>query len=104
MSTVFSYKNPIVKLNKLQSQSDLDEQMGFMFLFMGAMAGIRNPEAHDIVEQTDPIRAMEYLVLAIPNPSQCIELSRSHQRAKHRKLCRRSSCSAFPSQVSVSFL
>jgi uncharacterized protein (TIGR02391 family) len=64
MSTVFSYKNPILKLNKLQSKSDQDEQMGFMFLFMGATVGIRNPKAHDIVEQRDPIRAMEYLALA----------------------------------------
>ena len=64
MSTVFNYKNPILRLNRLQSQSDRDEQMGFMFLFMGAMSGIRNPKAHDIVKQTDPIRTMEYLALA----------------------------------------
>jgi uncharacterized protein (TIGR02391 family) len=64
MSTVFSYKNPIIKLNEFQSQSDIDEQMGFMFLYMGAMTGIRNPKAHDTVEQKDPIRTMEYLALA----------------------------------------
>jgi uncharacterized protein (TIGR02391 family) len=64
MSTVFSYENPILKVNKLQSRSEQDEQMGFMFLFMGATVGIRNPKAHDIVEQGDPIRAMEYLALA----------------------------------------
>jgi len=64
MSTVFSVKNPILKLNKLRSRSDQDEQMGFMFLFMGAMTGIRNPKAHDIVEQMDPIRSIEYLAFA----------------------------------------
>lgn len=64
MSKVFSYNDPIVKLNRLQSPSDQNKQMGFMFLFMGAMTGIRNPEAHDTVEQADPSRAMEYLALA----------------------------------------
>jgi uncharacterized protein (TIGR02391 family) len=64
MSKVFSYNDPIVKLNRLQSQTDRDEQMGFMFLFMGAMTGIRNPKAHDTVEQADPSRALEYLAFA----------------------------------------
>jgi uncharacterized protein (TIGR02391 family) len=64
MSTVFNTKNPILKLNDLQDQSDLDEQEGFMFLFMGAMTGIRNPKAHDVVNQKDPIRTLEYLALA----------------------------------------
>jgi uncharacterized protein (TIGR02391 family) len=63
MSTVFSYKNPILNLNKLESTSDQDEQMGFILL-MGDMVGVRNPKAHDNVLQTDPIRAMEYLALA----------------------------------------
>ena len=64
MSTVFSSQNPILRLNDLQDQSHRDEQEGFMFLFMGAMTGIRNPKAHDIVNQTDPIRTIEYLALA----------------------------------------
>lgn len=64
MSTVFSPKNPILRLNDLQEQSDQDEQEGFMLLFMGAMTGIRNPKGHDVVNQKDPIRAIEYLSLA----------------------------------------
>jgi uncharacterized protein (TIGR02391 family) len=64
MSTVFSDEHPILKLNELQETSDLDEQKGFMFLFMGAMTGIRNPKAHDVVNQTDPLRTLEYLALA----------------------------------------
>jgi uncharacterized protein (TIGR02391 family) len=61
MSTVFSQKNPILKLNSLKETSDIDEQEGVMLLFMGAMTGMRNPKAHDIVKQRDPARAMEYL-------------------------------------------
>jgi uncharacterized protein (TIGR02391 family) len=64
MSTVFSRQNPILRLNDLQDDSDYDEQEGFMLLFMGAMTGIRNPKAHDIVNQKDPTRTLEYLALA----------------------------------------
>jgi uncharacterized protein (TIGR02391 family) len=64
MSTVFSLKNPILRLNDLQETSDRDEQRGFMFLFMGAWTGIRNPKGHDVVNQKDPIRTLEYLAFA----------------------------------------
>jgi len=64
MAQVFRKENPVIRLNKLKSISDKDEQEGFKFLFMGAMVGIRNPKAHDNVVQTDPIRTLEYLSLA----------------------------------------
>lgn len=64
MTTVFSVKKPALQLNELKSKSDKDEQQGFMHIFQGAMIGIRNPKAHDIVEQKDPIKTLEYLALA----------------------------------------
>jgi len=64
MSKVFSEDKPVIMLNELLTQSDRDEQEGFKFLFMGAMVGIRNPEAHDNVIQTDPYRTLEYLSFA----------------------------------------
>ncbi|MDH4214795.1 MAG: TIGR02391 family protein [Candidatus Thorarchaeota archaeon] len=64
MSKVFRLGNPVIKLNELKTQSEKDEQEGFMFLFMGAMVGIRNPKAHDNIVQSDPLRALEYLALA----------------------------------------
>ncbi len=64
MSTVFSLDNPVIKLNPLKTQSDKDEQEGFMFLFMGAMEGIRNPKAHENIIQNDPYKALEYLSFA----------------------------------------
>ena len=64
MSTVFRLENPIIKLNPLITQSDKDEQEGFMFLFMGAMEGIRNPKAHENIVQNDPYKALKYLSLA----------------------------------------
>ncbi|MBA7483913.1 hypothetical protein ES707_19430 [subsurface metagenome] len=64
MAQVFNKDNPVIKLNELRNRTEKDEQEGFMFLFMGAMVGIRNPKAHDNVIQTDPFRTLEYLALA----------------------------------------
>lgn len=47
MRTVFSPKKPVLKLNSLGTQSEKDEQQGYMDLFAGAMSGIRNPRAHE---------------------------------------------------------
>jgi len=64
MAKVFRKENPIIRFNKLKTISDKDEQEGFMFLFMGAMVGIRNPKAHDNIIQTDPYKTLEYLSFA----------------------------------------
>ncbi len=64
MSKAFSEQKPLIKLNKLSTQSERDEQEGFKFLFMGAMVGIRNPLAHEARPITEPHRALEYLGLA----------------------------------------
>ncbi len=60
MEYVFSPKNPILKFNALADQSDLDEQKGFMMLFCGAVAGLRNPRAHKIIKD-DPESALEFV-------------------------------------------
>jgi uncharacterized protein (TIGR02391 family) len=64
MEQAFSLHNPKIKLNDLVSQSDKDEQIGFMYIFSGAILGIRNPKAHDTIELTNPRRALEYLIFA----------------------------------------
>jgi uncharacterized protein (TIGR02391 family) len=64
ISQAFSGEKPIIRLNSLQSQSEKDEQEGFMHLFMGSMQGIRNPKGHECVSKIDPARALEYLALA----------------------------------------
>lgn len=60
MQKVFSSKNPILKFNDLTDKSDEDEQQGFMYLFSGAVMGLRNPRAHKII-QDDPERALEFI-------------------------------------------
>ena len=60
METVFSPKNPVLKFNPLADVSDLDEQRGFMMMFSGAVAGLRNPRAHKIIKD-DPEMALEFI-------------------------------------------
>ncbi|MEM0049774.1 MAG: TIGR02391 family protein [Candidatus Bathyarchaeia archaeon] len=57
-------KKPILQLNELTTREDIDEQEGFMYIFMGVVEGIRNPKAHAKIEQKDPFKTLEYLSLA----------------------------------------
>lgn len=63
MLDVFSVNQPKLRFNDNQSQSDKDEQEGFMHIFAGVMHGIRNPKGHEIINLKDPMRALEYLSL-----------------------------------------
>lgn len=60
MQYAFGGKSPVLKVNKLADQSDQDEQRGFMYLFSGAVAGLRNPRAHKIIKD-DPEMALEFI-------------------------------------------
>ena len=60
MQKVFSPNNPILKFNDLQSETGKSEQQGMMFLYSGAMLALRNPRAHEIIED-DPEKALEYI-------------------------------------------
>lgn len=64
MHKVFNEKNPIIKLNRMEEDFEIDEQTGFRFLYVGAMAGIRNPKAHSEIEQKNPYKTLEYISLA----------------------------------------
>ncbi len=60
MESVFSPKSPVLKFNALADDSDIDEQKGFMMMFSGAVAGLRNPRAHKIIKD-DPEKALEFI-------------------------------------------
>lgn len=64
MGFVFSEEKPIIKVNSLKTQTDKDEQIGFKLLYMGAMTGIRNPNAHDYVTHADPLITLKHLAFA----------------------------------------
>jgi len=59
VQTVFSPKNPCIKIS-----DNIDEQQGFMWLFSGAIMGIRNPNAHNLIEHKDPQKTLEWITYA----------------------------------------
>lgn len=63
MMAAFAEGSPKIKLTDLSSQSEIDEQVGYKFIFAGAMSAIRNPRGHDI--NADPVgRCLDHLSLA----------------------------------------
>jgi uncharacterized protein (TIGR02391 family) len=64
MREAFSANSPLLKLNDLRSQSQQDEQRGYMELFAGSMIGIRNPRAHEHKLDDEPEAALELLAWA----------------------------------------
>lgn len=64
MRSTFSPKAPLLRLNKLSTQSQIDQQQGYMDIFAGCMTGIRNPRAHEHQYLDDANVALELLVLA----------------------------------------
>jgi uncharacterized protein (TIGR02391 family) len=60
MQKVFSPNSPVLRFNDLADQNDKDEQLGFMMMLSGAVAGLRNPRAHKIIKD-DPERALEFI-------------------------------------------
>src|SRR5579872_1594404 len=54
---------PKVQFNPCQTQAEIDEQKGIMFLFKGVV-GMRNFKAHTIILFDDEQRASEYLGLS----------------------------------------
>jgi len=39
--------NGVLKMNSHRTQSEQDEQQGIMYLCMGLMSAVRNPQAHE---------------------------------------------------------
>jgi uncharacterized protein (TIGR02391 family) len=55
---------PILNATRSVHGRDDGEQDGWKFLFMGAMAALRNPLAHKAYQPTDPVEASELIVFA----------------------------------------
>jgi len=63
MNRAFSPNNPIIRVADLSTKDGENMQKGYMQIFSGAMAGIRNPKAHSNVI-IDEKRAIHHLHLA----------------------------------------
>ena len=59
-----TWESPLIKLNKGTTDSDKNEQIGYMEILVGAMRGIRNPRAHEHGLVDGPGEALELLGMA----------------------------------------
>ena len=64
MRKAFRPESPIITLNSLISESEKNEQRGYMDIFAGVMTAIRNPRAHEPELEDDPEVALRLLVMA----------------------------------------
>ena len=64
MAKAFQDAEPPIRLADLSTDTGRNVQSGFRFLFMGAVRGIRNPDAHELFEPLDEEDAMERLAFA----------------------------------------
>jgi uncharacterized protein (TIGR02391 family) len=63
MTNAFSLNDPLLRLSKLTTQSQKDQQLGYMQILAGSMTGIRNPRAHEHKYLDEPRNAIELLGL-----------------------------------------
>ncbi len=64
MAKAFNDDNPPIRLADLSTESGRNIQAGFRFLFMGAVRGIRNPDAHELFQPLGEEEALERLGFA----------------------------------------
>jgi uncharacterized protein (TIGR02391 family) len=64
MNQALSIKNPVLRLNALKTESQRDEQLGYMLSLGGCMTGIRNPRAHEHQLWDSPDVALEMMAWA----------------------------------------
>jgi uncharacterized protein (TIGR02391 family) len=64
MGEAFKDDDPPIVLADLSTETGKNIQAGFRFLFMGAVRGIRNPDAHELFTALDAEEALETLAFA----------------------------------------
>jgi uncharacterized protein (TIGR02391 family) len=64
MGEAFTDSDPPIALADLSTETGRNIQAGFRFLFMGAVRGIRNPDAHELFKALDAEEALETLAFA----------------------------------------
>lgn len=64
MGEAFADSDPPIAFADLSTQTGRDIQAGVRFMFMGAVRGIRNPDAHELFTALDDEEALETLAFA----------------------------------------
>jgi uncharacterized protein (TIGR02391 family) len=59
---VLSARGPILEFTPRQTASEIDEHAGFHHIVLGAFLGVRNPKAHSLMHDLNPMKALQYLV------------------------------------------
>lgn len=85
VGNAFGGKSPKIRLNKMQTKSDIDEQNGFEQMLRGIYIGIRNPRTHeefkDTIENTNLIILMvDYFYKNILNAKSYYKLEEFKKR------------------------
>lgn len=81
MKNVFSLNGPKLKLNRMVSASEKDEQLGYMEIYSGCMTGIRNPRAHEHRHKDAPEVALELIVWA----NHLMRMAKQAKRARRKR-------------------
>lgn len=81
MTSVFSVNNPLLRLNRLRSDSDRSEQRGHMMLCQGAVAAWRNPRAHSSQVKDSPEKAL----MMLENIQHLMEKTKGATRTRAKK-------------------
>jgi len=64
VTQILSLENPRLILSELETESGRNDQKGFMQILQGSYLGIRNPKAHSLNHDLDPVNAAQYLIYA----------------------------------------
>jgi uncharacterized protein (TIGR02391 family) len=80
MTSAISPGAPLLKLSPLRTQSQRDQQQGYMRILEGSMIGIRNPRAHEHAYLDDPRNAVELLAWC----NHLIRVVKSAKRTRRR--------------------
>jgi uncharacterized protein (TIGR02391 family) len=64
MGEAFKDADPAILLADISTETGRNIQAGFRFMFMGAVTGIRNPDAHELFKALDAEEALETLAFA----------------------------------------
>lgn len=77
MTTVFSDNEPLIEFDDHTSESGKNIQKGFMMMLAGAMAGLRNPKAHEnlTIENTDAMRQLMFASMLMYKIDEGVEYS-----------------------------
>ncbi len=80
MTSVFSAKTPVLRVNAGRSKNDESEQRGHMMLCQGVVGAWRNPRAHSLIDDS-PERALMMLEMI----QSLIETTKAATRTRKRK-------------------